>query len=65
MLLEEELWQGVRAPLRELTCNQCSTRLKDDKVLHKNPNFACGYIAQVPSAVSGTFFGKSMCANST
>ena len=31
-LLEEELWQGVRAPLGEPTCKQCSNRLKEDKV---------------------------------
>ena len=30
-LLGEELWQGVGGPLGELTCNQCSNRLKDDK----------------------------------
>ena len=23
----EEVWQGVRAPLGEFTCNQCSNRL--------------------------------------
>ena len=31
-LLGEELRQGVRAPLGELTCNQRSNRLKDDKL---------------------------------
>ena len=32
-LLREELWQGVRAPpLGKLTCNQCSNRLKEDKL---------------------------------
>ena len=63
-LLGEELWQGVRAPLGELTCDQGSNRLKDDKVLHSNPNFACGYTAQVPCAVSGTVLGKSIGPNS-
>ena len=57
-LLGKELWQGVRAPWGELTCNQCSNTMKDDKLLHTNPNFACGYTAQVPSAVTGT--GKSI-----
>ena len=64
-LLGEELWQGARAPLGELTCNQCSNRLKDDKLLHTNLSFACGYTAQVPSAVSGTGLGKSTGAIST
>ena len=64
-LLGEELWQGVRAPLGELTYNRCGNRLKDDKLLHTNPNFACGYTAQVPFAVSSTVFGKSIGANST
>ena len=32
--------QGARAPLGALTCNQCSNRLKDDKLLHINLNFA-------------------------
>ena len=63
-LLAEELWQGVRPPLGELTCNQCSNRLKDNKLLQTNPNCACGYAAQVPSAVSGTVLGKSIGANS-
>ena len=61
----EELWQGVRAPLGELTCDQHGNGLKDDKLLHTNPNFARGYTAQVPSAVSGTVLGKSKGANST
>ena len=38
-LLGEELWQGVRAPLGVLTCNRCSNRLKDDKLLRTNPYF--------------------------
>ena len=59
-LLGEELWQGVRAPLGELTC---SNKLKDDKSLHINPNFASGYT--VHTAVSGTALGKNMGANST
>ena len=29
-----EFWHGV--------CNQCCNRLKDDKLLHTNPIFACG-----------------------
>ena len=57
---KEEVWRGVRAPLGEL-----SNRLKDDKLIHTNPNFACGYIAQDPSAVSGTVFGNSIGASST
>ena len=63
-LVAEELWQGVRAPLGELSCHQCSTRLRDDEVLHTNPNFACGSTAQVPSVVSGTVLDKSIGANS-
>ena len=55
---------GCEGPLGELTCNQCST-MKDDKLLHTNPDFACGYTAQVPSAVSGTVWRKSIGANST
>ena len=39
-LLGPELWQSVRAPLGELTCNQCSNRLKDDRLLHTNPYFS-------------------------
>ena len=31
-LLGEELWQGVRAHLGELTCMQCSNRLTEDKL---------------------------------
>ena len=54
--------RGLRGPF---TCNQCSNRLKDDKILRTNPNFACGYTSQVPSAVSGTVLGRSMGANST
>ena len=64
-LLGEEPWQGVRAPLGELTYNQCSNRLKDAKLLHTSPYFVCGYTAQVPSAVSGTVLGKSIGADST
>ena len=45
-LLGEQLWQGVRAPLGELTCNQCSKGLKDDKSLYNDSNFACAYTAQ-------------------
>ena len=56
---------AVKAHLGELTCNQCSNRLNDDKSLHTNPNFACGYTAQVPSAVSGAVLGNSIGANST
>ena len=64
-LLGEESWQGVGpAPLGELTCNQCSNRLKHGKSLHTNPGVACGYTAQVPSAVSGTVLGKSTGAHS-
>ena len=37
----------MRVHLDELTCNQCSNRLKDDKLLHTIPNFAHGYTAQV------------------
>ena len=43
----------MRAPLGELTCNRCSNRLKDEKSLHPNPHFACGYTGQVPTAGSG------------
>ena len=64
-LLGEELRRGVMDPLGKLTCNQCSNRLKDDKVLHTNPYLACGHTAQVPSAVSGTALGKSIDANRT
>ena len=32
------VWQGVRAPLGVLTCNQCSNRL-NDKLMHTNPYF--------------------------
>ena len=60
----EELWQGVGPPLGEFTCKQCSNRPKDDKLLHPNPNFVCGYTAQVP-AVLGTVLGKSVGANGT
>ena len=61
-LLGEELWQGVGPPLGELSCNQGSHWLKDYKSLHTNPYFACGYTAQVPSAVSGTVLGIHRCA---
>ena len=37
---------GCNAPLGELTCNQCSYRLKDDKILHINPNL---YVAALPN----------------
>ena len=47
----------------ELTCNQCSN-MKNDKLLHPNPIFACGYSAQIPSAVLDTVWGKSIGANS-
>ena len=57
--------QGMRAPSSELECNQCGNRLKDDKFLHTNPNFACGDTAQVHSAVLGTVLGKSIGSNST
>ena len=50
-------WKLLGGTLGELTWNQCSSRLKDDKVLHTNPYFACGYTTQVPSAVSATIFG--------
>ena len=63
-LLGEELWQDVRAPLGKLSCNQCSNRLKDDKLVHANPNLACGDTDQVPSAVLGTILGKSIGTNS-
>ena len=64
-LLGEQLWHVVRAPLGELTCDQCSKGLKgDDKSLRNDPNFACAYITQGPSAVSGTVLGKSIGANS-
>ena len=63
-VLGEELWQGVRAPLGGLTCNRCSIGLKDDKVMHNDPKFVCGYTAQGPSAVSGTVLGKSIGTNS-
>ena len=56
---------GCEAPLGKLKCNQCSNRLKDDKLLRTNPDFACGHTTQVPSAVSGTGLGKSIAANST
>ena len=46
------------------TCKQCSNKPKDDKLLHTDPNFACGYTAQVPSA-DEEFFGKSLGANCT
>ena len=58
------LWQGVRPPLGELTCNRCSDRPKDDKLLRANPNFAappqslmqcqgqCWAKAQAPTAQS-------------
>ena len=29
--------------LGELTCNRCGNRVKHDKLLHTNPNCACGY----------------------
>ena len=64
-LLGEELWQGVRAPLGELTGNWCSNRLKDHNLLCTDPDCACGYTAQVPSAPSGTVLGKSTAANSS
>ena len=35
----------VRAPLRELTCNQCSNGMKDDKSLHTNPHL---HVATLP-----------------
>ena len=54
----------MRAPLGGLTCDQCSTRLKDDTLLHTNPYFACGYTAQAPSAASGTVLRKPLGANS-
>ena len=38
--------EGVRAPSGELTCTQRSKRLKDDKLSHTDPNFACGYTAK-------------------
>ena len=60
-LLREEVWEGVG----EHTCNRCSIGLQEDKSLHPNPNFACGYTAQMPCAVSGTALGKSAGANST
>ena len=31
-LLGEEVWQGVRAPLGELTCHQCSGGPREDKI---------------------------------
>ena len=49
----------------KLTCNHCSNRLKNDKLLHNTPDFVCGYTAQIPSAVSGTVLGKSIDAGST
>ena len=61
----EELWQGVRAPLGELTSNRCSNRLKDDKSLCTDPDCACGYTAQIPFAASGKVLGKSIGINST
>ena len=53
----------MRAPLGELTCNQRSNMLQDDESLRTDPNVACGYSAQVPSAASGTVLGKGTGAN--
>ena len=48
---------GVRAPLGEFTSNQCSNRLKDDRLLHTNPYFACGNTALLQCQVQ--FWAKA------
>ena len=36
--------EDVRAPLGELTCNQCINVPKDDRLLYISPSFACGWV---------------------
>ena len=58
-LLGEELWQGVRAPLGELTCNQCSNGLKDDESL---PPIPISHVATLPKFLlqcQGQLWGKA------
>ena len=62
-LLGEQLWQGVQAPLGELTCHRRSKRAERWRIIaHRSP-FACGYTAHVPSAASGTVLGKGIGAD--
>ena len=56
---------GCEGPLGRAHMQPGQQQAEDDKLLHTNPNFACGYTARVPSAVSGTVLGKSRGANST
>ena len=42
--MEHYVLDSVRAPLGELTCKQCSTNVKNDKLLPTNS--VCGYSAQ-------------------
>ena len=56
----EELWQGVRAPLGELTCKQSSNRLKENKLQVCQQGNITKDMAQAITkgvCILGTFFG--------
>ena len=58
-LLGEEVWQGVRAPWGELTCNRCSNRLKDDKSLHTRPSLHAATLPQSLLLCQVQFWAKA------